>query len=610
MNDAGGHAAPACLEVRKNITVAGRIISELSDKIPTYLIALNELIKNAYDAGAKEVRVFLNTREQKLTISDNGFGMGEKEVDELLHISTSDKHFGKINPITQRYIQGSKGLGFLSVFKFGQRVKWETIKNAQKRCFEIDYNEIIIEEDINNFAVDIHIEPCTQELTGTKIDIFLNEDSLAGLRAYWDNPINRDKILNSFLDDDFTIIIDVDGKCSETKRIELAKLYPGKQTFKVTYNSLENIVSFYCLETGQTKRRSFGHKKTRFELTVTFMIFDFTGGRPKNSDEPLFIDFKNRIIPLIYINKNLFNNFDLFDPDMIRSTKGGTALPQIAGYVEIISDDNDMQFNSDRTNFQQNALTSEIIQDLENLNRYIQTEGSKIKSNLKTPPPASTGTPPTPPSTGVPPESPPTSTPPAPPSTSAPPSPPTETPPSSSTGMPPPLGGTTPKRPLIPNYFGKGYQLNFDCPIAMLLHQINQLDSKRSDYSAVISCALRALFELALYELRKNGKVKFITKETEFATRVQNLINIVANDKAMVTTICNGISFGFPDLNNLLKVTDFKIVISKAHLAAHKSTEFIGANDIQDIGKAAGLFLTICNEILNNTNLNWGLKEI
>ena len=32
------------------ITVAGSILSELSEKIPNNIIALNELIKNAYDA--------------------------------------------------------------------------------------------------------------------------------------------------------------------------------------------------------------------------------------------------------------------------------------------------------------------------------------------------------------------------------------------------------------------------------------------------------------------------------------------------------------------------------------------------------------------------------
>ena len=37
------------------ITVADNILSELSEKIPNNIIALNELIKNAYDACSPSV---------------------------------------------------------------------------------------------------------------------------------------------------------------------------------------------------------------------------------------------------------------------------------------------------------------------------------------------------------------------------------------------------------------------------------------------------------------------------------------------------------------------------------------------------------------------------
>lgn len=36
-----------------NVKVSGNIIKELSEKIPSNNVALNELIKNAYDADAK-----------------------------------------------------------------------------------------------------------------------------------------------------------------------------------------------------------------------------------------------------------------------------------------------------------------------------------------------------------------------------------------------------------------------------------------------------------------------------------------------------------------------------------------------------------------------------
>lgn len=113
--------------MNSSITVSGNIIGELSEKIPSNIVALNELIKNSYDAGAKKIDIKLNTKESKLIISDDGSGMDKKDIDTLFHISNSKKEYGKINEYG-RFTQGSKGLGFLSVFKFGDYVTWRTKK--------------------------------------------------------------------------------------------------------------------------------------------------------------------------------------------------------------------------------------------------------------------------------------------------------------------------------------------------------------------------------------------------------------------------------------------------------------------------------------------------
>ncbi|BAQ23313.1 putative uncharacterized protein [Streptococcus troglodytae] len=48
------------------ITVAGNILSELSEKIPNNIIALNELIKNAYDACSPRVDITLESKSKNL----------------------------------------------------------------------------------------------------------------------------------------------------------------------------------------------------------------------------------------------------------------------------------------------------------------------------------------------------------------------------------------------------------------------------------------------------------------------------------------------------------------------------------------------------------------
>ncbi|HCF0997900.1 TPA: sensor histidine kinase [Pseudomonas aeruginosa] len=61
----------------------GKIIEELSQKIPSTLFALNELIKNAYDAFSPDVTIKVNLSKGTVTISDNGNGMGVDEIGSL-----------------------------------------------------------------------------------------------------------------------------------------------------------------------------------------------------------------------------------------------------------------------------------------------------------------------------------------------------------------------------------------------------------------------------------------------------------------------------------------------------------------------------------------------
>ena len=71
---------------------------------------------------ANTINIALNTQNKTLTITDDGKGMGQEEISELLHISHSSKKYGTLN--NNRYIQGSKGLGALSALRFGTQVTW------------------------------------------------------------------------------------------------------------------------------------------------------------------------------------------------------------------------------------------------------------------------------------------------------------------------------------------------------------------------------------------------------------------------------------------------------------------------------------------------------
>ena len=58
-------------------------------------------------------------------------------------------------------------------------------------------------------------------------------------------------------------------------------------------------------------------------------------------------------------------------------------LPQIIGYINIESDNVNIDFNSDRTNLVDNEFTNLIKSDLKELNILIQKTGSQLKDKYK-----------------------------------------------------------------------------------------------------------------------------------------------------------------------------------------------------------------------------------
>ncbi|WP_081819837.1 ATP-binding protein [Paenibacillus sp. UNC217MF] len=377
------------------LRVAGTAIGELSEKIPSNIIALNELIKNAYDAGAKNVYISLDTKKQLLTIEDDGSGMNEEEISTLLQISKSNKKYGSI--VNNRFVQGSKGLGFLSVFKFGDVVTWRTVKDKE-RYFKIYYNEMLKLDNVYDYKVIIDESEETNLSNGTIIEIQLRKSyGVEQLKEYLREEKNRDKILNSFIDSSFNIELKIDGDFYQTQMdLTLTKYFKDHQLFHVTYDSDSHQIVINYLE--HPKYGSYHtacktipvtkiDKPKRFKLEIELMIYDFSRGRRGDSGDKLYIDPTNnltdKLTPLIYVNKNLFNNYTLFDPEISRYKRSNESLAQMIGRVEIICEDEELQFNSDRTQFSENELTNKIKQTLSNINLFIQSEGSKIKNELK-----------------------------------------------------------------------------------------------------------------------------------------------------------------------------------------------------------------------------------
>lgn len=363
--------------MNSNIIVSGNIISELSEKIPSNIIALNELIKNCYDAGANKVTISLSSERKKLTISDDGCGMNKEDIDTLFHISDSKKKYGIKNEY-DRYTQGSKGLGFLSVFKFGEHVTWKTKKNVGLK-FSVDYCKLIKSTNISNYKIEVLEE--SNITKGTEISIDLSNYNLKSLKQYFTEAKNYEKVINAFLDKNFIIELEIDGKkYSNKSKISINGYLPEEQLYYIKYDSDDGKIEYYynnvLILTLENKFES-----DKYKVEMELQIFKLKRGDKTKINE-LFYNPQDDLTPLIYINSNLFNNYTIFDPGINKNVKSGLSLNQMIGYIKIISSDNMINFNSDRTQFLQNELTDNIVSFLYDINKKIQDYGAKYRKHL------------------------------------------------------------------------------------------------------------------------------------------------------------------------------------------------------------------------------------
>ena len=123
-----------------------RLITMLGDQlIKNELVALVELIKNAYDADASWVKIsfigfaenYALTSSSKIIIEDDGCGMNADILKKhWLNPATPEKLKRKrVNAITPkgRILQGEKGIGRFAIFKLGKSIKITTRRQLQDK---------------------------------------------------------------------------------------------------------------------------------------------------------------------------------------------------------------------------------------------------------------------------------------------------------------------------------------------------------------------------------------------------------------------------------------------------------------------------------------------
>ena len=102
------------------------------------LAAVEELVWNALDADAKEVKVDLATNPlgavEAVRVSDDGTGIDVLKADETFgNLGGSWKRGGKGTPLTGRRLHGRRGRGRFKAFALGTFAEWRTVMQLGDR---------------------------------------------------------------------------------------------------------------------------------------------------------------------------------------------------------------------------------------------------------------------------------------------------------------------------------------------------------------------------------------------------------------------------------------------------------------------------------------------
>ena len=108
---------------------------------------ISELISNAYDADATEVKIYLNDKDQEksIIIEDNGHGMSFDEInDKFLLIGRNRRKDDQSDKSKsgKRWVIGKKGIGKLAFFGIATQVEISTIQNYSKTTFLLNWDDI------------------------------------------------------------------------------------------------------------------------------------------------------------------------------------------------------------------------------------------------------------------------------------------------------------------------------------------------------------------------------------------------------------------------------------------------------------------------------------
>ena len=144
-------------------SVDAGIINRLGmELVARHETAVSELVKNAYDADAKKVKLtFIDSSELGgiIVINDDGVGMRKEQlVNGFMRLASSDKIHYPFSPIYNRKRAGKKGIGRFAAQRLGKQLTITTQTEDSKQALEITINWDDFKNDKDLMIIDNKIE--------------------------------------------------------------------------------------------------------------------------------------------------------------------------------------------------------------------------------------------------------------------------------------------------------------------------------------------------------------------------------------------------------------------------------------------------------------------
>lgn len=348
------------------------------DLITDKFVAIFELVKNSYDAGATQVTITFD--KDKITILDDGHGMSKDDlVNKWLNLAYSEKKEGTLSKKDRVYV-GSKGIGRFSADRLGSKLKITTKvleENYQHEVW-VDWNRF--DENLENLFEEISLDYNKSNLNVSKGKTF-TEIEIFNLHEIWSHDdISKVKeslrrLKNPFIDDDGFKILFIDStdllEIKEYIKSNIAEVLKDKSiTVEAIFDKKINVKLFdrgqkiYEIESDNLTILSSCPIGANINYLTTSAKLAFT---KRMKIEP--VNYGN-----IFIYKNNFRvmpygekDYDLFGLNM-RKTQGynrylGTR--ELIGFIEIFDKNN--KFFRETSSRNSGFVNSIYLAELESL---------------------------------------------------------------------------------------------------------------------------------------------------------------------------------------------------------------------------------------------------